>query len=65
MVAAFRLGMRLSAALISKNVGLVELSPPKETKDMLADADRLQKVLDGSYATALRLSLEVHAGVHL
>lgn len=41
MVAAFRLGMRLSAALISKNVGLVELSPPKETKDMLADADRL------------------------
>ncbi len=34
MVAAFRLGMRLSAALISKNVGLAELSPPRDTNDM-------------------------------
>jgi len=37
MVAAFRLGIRLSAALISKNVGLVELSPPKETNDIFGE----------------------------
>lgn len=36
IVAAFKLGMRLSAALISKNVGLVELSPPRETNDMVS-----------------------------
>lgn len=51
MVAAFRLGIRLSAALISKNVGLVDVLSPSETKDILTAL-----CLPGKLVVSLRYS---------
>ena len=60
-MAAFKLGMRLSAALISKKVGLVEAVSPIDTKDIsTVDARKFLHIVALLIWPKIKLLLKVH-----
>lgn len=58
MVAAFKLGIRLSAALISKKVGLVEALSPIATKDILPQCLKVISGLSARLKIARTVALQ-------